>query len=185
ATNRNCVFDLSEVKFVDSTGIGLLIRLQKKARVTGQRIILLSPSPVMLSALKLMRLQEFFTIARDLLEAKRLSDAQETNTAVHLQQNYFPSKPAVFWRGEVTAANAESVWQTTQAHIATRANSKTPVQIDLSSLHFIDSTGVGIMVRAKKTANAQGVKLQFIGTQPTVKSVLRMSKMESYLLGAG
>ena len=185
ATSRNCLIDLSKVKFVDSTGVGLLIRLQKKARVTGQRLILLSPSAAMLSALKLMRLNDFFVIAKDRAEAKRLSDAHEVATPVVLQQSYFPSKPSLFWRGEVTAANAESVWQSTQARIASWTNSKAPLQIDLSSLQFIDSSGVGLMVRAKKIALAKGVQLQFVGTQPTVKSVLRMSKLEAYLLGGG
>lgn len=183
ANNRQCFLDLSAVKFVDSTGIGLLIRLQKKTRITGQQLILVAPSPAMESALKLMRLREFFLVARDISEAKRVSDASSVANPVLLQQNYFPSKPALFWRGEVTAANADHVWQITQTHIASRSNSKEPLQIDLSSLDFIDSTGVGLMLRAKKDASAQGTKLYFIGTKPNVKNVLRLSNLESLLLG--
>jgi N-acetylglucosaminyldiphosphoundecaprenol N-acetyl-beta-D-mannosaminyltransferase len=182
ATSRQCFLDLSAVKFVDSTGIGLLIRLQKKTRITGQQLILVAPSPAMESALRLMRLREFFIVAHDISEAKKLSDLSIVANPVLLQQNYFPSKPALFWRGEITAANADRVWQITKTHISSRTKSKEPLQIDLSSLDFIDSTGVGLMLRAKKDASAQGTKLAFIGTKPNVKNVLRLSNLESLLL---
>ena len=63
ATSRHCLIDLSRVKFVDSTGIGLLIRLQKKARITGGQLVLVAPSHAMQTALKMMRLRDFFNIA--------------------------------------------------------------------------------------------------------------------------
>ncbi|MEO5803906.1 MAG: WecB/TagA/CpsF family glycosyltransferase [Verrucomicrobiota bacterium] len=182
ASSRCCLIDLSNVKFVDSTGIGLLVRLQKKARVTGQPLILLAPSQAMLSALQLMRLRDFFLIARDIAEARKFSESVGVANPVQLQQNYFPSKPSLFWRGEITAANAEQVWQTTQTHIASRTNGKAPLKIDLSSVQFIDSTGIGLMLRVKKHATAQGIRLQFIGAQPNVKTILRLSKLESVVL---
>lgn len=184
ATSRHCLIDLSKVKFVDSTGIGLLIRLQKKARVTGQQLILLSPSHAVQSALKLMHLRDFFVIADNVAAARRISEASGAINPVLLQQNYFPSKPALFWRGEITAANVDYVWQTTQTQIAAREKSKAPLQIDLSSLQFIDSAGVGLMVRAKRDASARGLKLNFIRTPSNVQNVLRLSNLESVVLGA-
>ncbi len=183
ATHRQCLIDLSNVKFVDSTGIGLLIRLQKKARISGRQLILLSPSPAMQSALRLMHLSDFFAIAGDMSEARRIFKKSESANPVFLQKNYFPSKPGLFWRGEITAANADQVWQMTELHIASRAQKKESVQIDLTSLQFIDSAGVNLMMRAKREATSQGTKLHFLGTQPNVRNVLRMSNLESTLLG--
>lgn len=182
ATNRNCLFDLSNVRFMDSTGVGLLIRLQKKARITGGRLVLLAPSPAALNTLKLMRLQDFFSIASDIWDARKIFEASPVAGPALLQKNYFPSKPALSWRGEITAANAEEVWQITHTHIDSQTNRKRPLQIDLSALQFIDSAGVNLMLRAKRDATAHGVKLQFVGTQPNVKSVLRMSNLESAVL---
>jgi anti-anti-sigma factor len=82
----------------------------------------------------------------------------------------------------VPAANADAVWLTTSNYI--NAHSNQEVKIDLSSLHFIDSAGVGLMIRAKKNAVQQGVKLHFVGPQPNVRNVLRIAKLESVLLGA-
>jgi N-acetylglucosaminyldiphosphoundecaprenol N-acetyl-beta-D-mannosaminyltransferase len=182
ATSRYCMIDLSNVKFVDSTGIGLLVRLQKKARITGQQLVLIAPSQVVQSVLKLMRLHEFFVIARSISEARKLSEVANVADPVLLRQNYFPSKPALFWRGEITAANAERVWQMTQSHIASHSNAKESLKIDVSFLQFIDSTGVGLMLRVKKCAAARGSKVQFIGVRPNVKTVLRLSNLESVVL---
>jgi N-acetylglucosaminyldiphosphoundecaprenol N-acetyl-beta-D-mannosaminyltransferase len=182
ATSRHCLIDLSRVKFVDSTGIGLLIRLQKKARVTGAQLILVAPSHAMQSALKLMRLQDFFIIARDFVQARKISGAAAVVNPVLLQQNYFPSKPALFWRGEITAANADEVWKITQHQIALRTRTKVPLRIDLSSLQFIDSAGVDLMLRARRNASCCGFNLRFTGAQPNVRNVLRHSNLETAVL---
>lgn len=182
ATSRHCLIDLSRVRFVDSTGIGLLIRLQKKARITGGQLILVSLSRAMQSALKLMRLQDFFTIARDFFHARKIANSAAVVNPVLLQQNYFPSKPALFWRGEITAANASQVWEITQQQIALRTQTRTPMRIDLSSLQFIDSAGVDLMLRARRNAAGCGLNLRFTGAQPNVRNVLRVSNLESVIL---
>ena len=56
------------------------------------------------------------------------------------------------------------------------------ITIDLSNVRFIDSTGLGLMVRAKKLTLSHGAQLAFTGLQPTVRNVLRIAKMEEYLL---
>lgn len=180
SNSRCCLLELNNVEFIDSTGMGLLIRLQKRARVTGRRLILVGPSKAVISALKLMRLHDFFTIARDINEGFKLIENAQDKTVL-LQPSYFPSKPGLSWRGEVTAANVEEVWKTTESYIG---SGKARVAIDLSGLHFIDSAGVGLMIRAKRNAKAKGVQLDFIGMQPNVRNVLRIAKLETVLLGA-
>ncbi len=59
ADGRHCLLEMSNVKFIDSTGVGLLIRLQKKIRATGRQLVLLAPSPKVQRALVLMQLQDF------------------------------------------------------------------------------------------------------------------------------
>ncbi|MBA4149181.1 MAG: WecB/TagA/CpsF family glycosyltransferase [Verrucomicrobia bacterium] len=182
SNSRCCLLELNNVEFIDSTGMGLLIRLQKKARITARQLILVAPSNAVMSALKLMRLQDFFTIVRNIQEGLNLLE-NAPGKAVFIQPNYFPSKPALCWRGEITAANVEEVWETTEGHII-GAGSQSKITIDLSSLRFIDSAGVGLMIRASKKAKVNGAKLEFIGMQPNVRNVLRIAKLETILLGA-
>lgn len=72
ADGRHCLLDLAAVEFIDSTGVGLLIRLQKKVRASGKQLVLLSPSANVQRALKLMNLQNFFAAAADLPAAREL-----------------------------------------------------------------------------------------------------------------
>lgn len=181
ASNPNLVLDLSAVTHLDSTGIGLLIRLQKKARITGRKFILLSPSEPVRTCLEMMRLQDFFKIARDLESARSMLAATSGKTVIH-QPSYFPSRPSLFWQGEVTAENSDQVWEATAPFISKAENESKQVLIDLSALSFVDSSGLGVMVRAKKAAAAVGIDLRFVNAQGTVRNVLKTSRLEKYLL---
>ena len=177
------VLDLSAVKFIDSTGVGLLLRLQKRARLQQRKFILLAPSKPVCSALRLMRLLDLFTIASTAAEARQLLDEEKSPQIVRTQTGYFPSRASIFWQGEITCLNAEQVWHSTQSHMAALAKAGRHFLIDISALRFIDSTGVGMMLRAKKDALRQGLELVFTGTRPNVRNVLRCAKAETAILG--
>ena len=55
--------------------------------------------------------------------------------------------------------------------------------IDLSAVRFMDSTGLGLMVKGRKLARQQGTQLSYTGLQPAVRNVLRLARLEEYLLG--
>jgi N-acetylglucosaminyldiphosphoundecaprenol N-acetyl-beta-D-mannosaminyltransferase len=174
------VLDMRSTAFVDSTGVGWLIHLQKRVRASGRRVVLFSPRPTVLRALKLMRLKDFFEIATNESDLKLLlADAAVVNG--HLSGGKEP-EPVLYWRGEITAANAESVWDDTRGYL-NRNNLDHTKTIDLTQVRFIDSTGLGLMVRAKKQSAAEGSILKFVGLQPAVRNVLRLSRLEEFLLG--
>lgn len=180
SNSRHCLLELANVEFIDSTGMGLLIRLQKKARIAGGQLILLAPSRAVQSALRLMRLQDFFQVARDMAAAQKMV-AHPAGGAVRQQPGYYSWRPSLSWRGEVTAANADEVWQFTQDHLEQIHGGK-QVLIDLTDLQFIDSTGLGVMIRAKKKALQKGLKVTFTGPQPNVRNVLKLANLEKFLL---
>lgn len=182
AEGKPCVLDVSEVHFIDSTGVGLLIRLQKRSRLLGQQLILLCPSENIQRALQMMKLDDFFvsvdtwaSAQRCLEEVNRCSDVQMVNSAAS-------ALPALAWRGELTAANAEEVWLRTLDHLGARVLVQRKLTIDLAGLTFIDSTGLSIMIRAKKHAARQGLTVDFAHPQPNVLNVIRLSRLEPFLL---
>lgn len=183
ADGRHCLLDLAAVRFIDSTGMGMLIRLQKKIRATGRQLVLLSPTVAVDRALQLMHLQSFFAIAPDLPAAERLleSRASEQQSAV------VPAPPAIghplVWRGEITASNIEQVWEATLAQLLPPGMPPRQVSIDLSGVRFLDSSGVGMMVRAKKLAQRQDIRLVFLAPQPAVRNTIQFSRLEEFLLG--
>jgi len=86
------------------------------------------------------------------------------------------------WQGEITADNAERVWRLTEEPINRFCAQHRNVLIDLSDLRFVDSTGLGVMVRAKQFAKRWGGSLRFTGARLGVRRVLRLSRLESGLL---
>jgi len=56
-----CVLDLSEVEFLDSTGLGLMLSLAKEYSETGGKLVLVPSEPVS-RVLELTRLDGVFTI---------------------------------------------------------------------------------------------------------------------------
>jgi len=180
ADGRHCLLQLDKVEFIDSTGVGLLIRLHKKIRATGRQLILLDPSAAVRRALGLMHLSDFFATATDFEAARALIETRDQEAAEAVRP---ASDGPLVWQGEITAVNANDVWNVTERHIAAAAPPAGSVAIDLSNVRFIDSTGLGVMIRARKLAVLRGVKLQFTGAQSAVRNVLRLAQVESFLLG--
>src|SRR5262249_29617382 len=73
---RPCLLELDQVKFIDSTGVGWLVRLQKRMRPLGQELVLIAPSPKVRRALALMKLESFFASVPDLTSAEHLIHAR-------------------------------------------------------------------------------------------------------------
>jgi N-acetylglucosaminyldiphosphoundecaprenol N-acetyl-beta-D-mannosaminyltransferase len=180
ADDRHCLLQMDKVTFIDSTGVGLLIRLQKKIRETGRQLVLLAPSPMVRRALALMQLQNFFASAPDFASAQQLIAARtrEQTGAVRLRS------PAainpLLWQGEITAANAAEVWTTTETHLTSKQRRE--LVVDMSGVRFMDSTGLGLMVRAKKLAQLERVKLEFTHPQPAVQNVIHLARLDEFLL---
>jgi N-acetylglucosaminyldiphosphoundecaprenol N-acetyl-beta-D-mannosaminyltransferase len=185
ASSPTCLLDMTRVRFIDSTGMGLLVRMQRQARTAGRKIILLAPSPAVRSALRLMKLEKFFTIASDHACAQQMIEAVRSDGPVLLQPNYYPSKPSIFWQGEITSRNVDEVWKSTSSQMVERSTRDRKCLIDLSGLQFIDTAGAGMMLRAKKTAQEQGLNLVFTGIRPEVRNVLELSKVHSFVVGGG
>ncbi len=179
-----CVLDLGKVQFLDSTGIGLLIRLQKRSRAASQQLILANCSEMVTRALELMRLKEFFVTTSTVAAAEEtLGDAGRASS-VTLRTSAAANLPAVAWIGELTAANSEEIWVQTMDHLRSRALVQRELTIDLSKLRFMDSTGLSVMIRTKKYAARHGVVTCFADPQPNVLNVMRLSRLDAYLLDA-
>jgi N-acetylglucosaminyldiphosphoundecaprenol N-acetyl-beta-D-mannosaminyltransferase len=177
---RHCVLDMGQVQFIDSTGVGLLIRLQKKIRADGRHLVLLAPTPMVRRALELMRLQHFFDTATDLPSAQALIAARRREQTGAVQWRTPAAANLLLWQGEITAANAQDVWQRTETHLTDRRGRD--LVIDMSGVRFMDSTGLGMMVRARKLAQREHVKLEFTHLQPAVQNVVHLARLEEFLM---
>ena len=143
--------------------------------------MLIAPSAPLCRALKLMRISEFFFCAPDLASAHYVVQvhARERSAAVTLRTP--AAVTPLLWHGEITAANARQVWDSTRAYLQAPRPER-ELALDLSGVRFIDSSGLGLMIRAKKLAQKHGVKLVLNGIQPAVQNVIHIAHLEEFLL---
>jgi len=179
---KHLLLDLSAVKFIDSTGVGLLVRLQKQLRDNERQVVLVAPTDPVLKVLKLMRFTEFFSQAADLHAARSLIHHRMLEPNVVPTLNLASGAEPLIWQGDIVAANQDAVWLETQAYLERASRPETELQITLAGVRFIDSTGVGLMVRVRKDAQRRGLKLQFTESSPAVRNVLRILRLEKQLL---
>ena len=179
AQGNHCLLDLGLVTFIDSAAVGLLIQLQKRLQAEGFSLVLLQPSAVVARALRLMRQTNFFRIATDIAEARELIRARERTPSVVPPNSVGP----LVWQGEITAHNAAEVWENTEAHIVARSLREGTLTIDLSGVRFLDSTGAGLMARAKRQALQLGANLHFTHPSEDVLNVVRLARLQNFLFG--
>jgi len=177
---RPWFLDMSAVEFIDSTGVGLLIRWEKKLRSHRRQMVLVAPTATVQRVVKLMHLDDFFASAPDAEAARQIVENRACEQIVRLLDKSATDDAApLVWHGEITAANAELVWETIHPRLAALS---CDVVFDLSDVRFIDSSGLGLLLRAKKLAQRRGTRLSLVGVRPAVRNVLRHSRLEAYLL---
>ena len=176
--SKHCLVDLSDVAFIDSTGLAALLRLRR--RLAPWSLVLLAPGANVLRVLRRFQLEDFFHIAPTILEAREFISPVSPNP---VSSPFANPVPPLLWTGEVTAANVEDVWTATRDKIdlLCAAGEKHP-SIDLSQLRFIDSSGVGLMIRTGRYAQNLGVHIRFTNARDAVRNVLRMARLELFLL---
>jgi N-acetylglucosaminyldiphosphoundecaprenol N-acetyl-beta-D-mannosaminyltransferase len=181
AENSHVLFDLSDTVFADSTGIGALIRLRKRARERGWQFFLIAPRPPIEAALKMMKLDEFFTVQASIAGARILMESSAGAPTV--TSGVQETELQIRWSGEVTALNALELGVHTESELS-QVTPGMNVVIDLSRVTFVDSTGIGLMVRFKKNLKRRDINLKFASTSASVRNVIRQTQLEEFLLGA-
>ena len=182
AEGGHVLLNLAGVTFLDSTGAGLLVRLRKLLRERDRMVVLVAPSPPVLRVLTMLRFQDFFPVAPDPAAGFALVQArqEEINVVPTLQPDGLVDQLA--WQGDIIAAREEAVWTVTHRQMDCSQARGAEVVINLAAVRFIDSTGVRVMLRARKEARRRGLVLKFTAPSPAVTNVLRILRLESHLL---
>jgi exopolysaccharide biosynthesis WecB/TagA/CpsF family protein/anti-anti-sigma factor len=178
--NGHVMFDLSDTKFTDSTGIGVLIRLRRRSRELGHQFFLVAPRPPVEAALRLMKLDEFFNVQAGVAGARILMEGLARAPVV--TSGMQETELQIRWTREVTALNAVELGVHTESELSQTLPGMTVV-IDLSRVTFVDSTGIGLMLRFKKNLKRRDINLRFADPIDSVRNVLRHTQLEEYLLG--
>jgi anti-sigma B factor antagonist len=93
---------------------------------------------------------------------------------VDLSVGDFGGHPVVALRGELDLADAPDVASHLAAVVAARARGPSII-VDLADLEFIDSSGLGVLVRAMKRIRESGGDLSLAAPQQQVRRILNIT----------
>jgi N-acetylglucosaminyldiphosphoundecaprenol N-acetyl-beta-D-mannosaminyltransferase len=182
---RHCFLDAAGVARIDSTGLAMLVRWQAAVRVKGAVLVLVNPSPAILSALSFARLLDFFPIAKSIAAAEEL--LQQCIRQQSVSESRQGQVLTISWRGEVMAASSKNFWEATteilERHCFDGAVER--LNLDMSGVPFLDSTGLGLLIRLRKTAEKQNAEFSVTGMQPAVLNVIKLARLESLFTNPG
>ncbi len=180
------VFDCTETRFLDSLGVGLLLRLRKQSIGYAGKTFLAGTR----SELKVILQRagvDLFLETYESVDAIVSELNQETPSRTVTSPEVGDGE--LKWSQEVTAANVDEVWEITKSFIDGFKNKDSlapdPLKVDLTNLTFIDSSGVGLMVKSKKYAASLDLMLEFRNPSPAVENVLKLTRMKDFLIGKG
>jgi anti-anti-sigma factor len=84
AANQSAIIDLSQIDFVGSSGLGLLVANRKRLMQTGHQLMLLNPTEMVEMVLKATRLDQILPIAYNLDEAiQKLEGVSSSSVTDH------------------------------------------------------------------------------------------------------
>lgn len=164
------VVNLARVDFMDSSIIGALVGLVKEANAMDGTVHLVAPSPRIKETLRLMRLDQLFTIT-DSLENVLHGESAHAET---------PS---------TTSSGGWAVYRLPQrldGHSTDEVNNEclkllstnNCIVLDFSLVNFLTSAGLALLVRLQREAEAHGGSLRLAGCNADVSKVLQMVRFD-------
>jgi N-acetylglucosaminyldiphosphoundecaprenol N-acetyl-beta-D-mannosaminyltransferase len=178
ADGINTVFlDCSAVTFMDSTGLGWLLRGYRACKQSGGDFALINPGPAVASLLKSMGLDRLILSHRSITQAR---------TAAGLLRRGAASEAAagdcvLRLEGDVIAGRVGGLTRWLEGQWEARRDA-TRLVLDLSAVKFIDSSGLGLLLRARKIAlDRHGGALVLRDSPANVRNVITLARLDTLL----
>lgn len=169
------LMDLADVTYLDSTALGLLLRIYRENKSQGGEFALLSPSAAVTALLAAMKLDRLLPTVASIKDIRARFDqqqqpAKQTQRELRLEVE-----------GDIVASRcpelqswAEKAWQ---AHPSARS-----LRLNLQDVHFIDSSGLGLLLNLRRLAQTRpSGELVLLNINPNVRNVITMARMEKVL----
>jgi N-acetylglucosaminyldiphosphoundecaprenol N-acetyl-beta-D-mannosaminyltransferase len=175
ARTPHLVIDLTRTTFVDSSGYGALITVGKRARAVGGELRLAALQPQVAQALRLLRMDQFFSVYAD--TAAALTAAGSRNTA--------PAEPE-------PAVHAASGWQIARAprrldaltspHFRAQCGALLAAGprliVDFSETVFLASAGLAALIALSREARSLDGELRLACLMPDALQVLKLARLD-------
>lgn len=174
------VLVLSEVTFMDSSGLGLLLRAYREKSRAGGRLILFRPSAQVQRLLAVLQLSRALPIALSYGDIQRLASPSQATPhgQVHWQEE--GRRLVIEVVGELTAVKVEEwrQWWRAESQLLSGVQE---VVMNLAACSFMDSSGLGFLLQMKKECQ-QRLELRFRlwEVTPAVANVLKIAQLSQH-----
>ncbi len=176
ATHQFLILDLSATQFLDSSALGTLVALAKRARTNGGDLFLLNVQEPIQRLLELLKLNRFFEQFSELDAISTWIERQQQPTvaqAVPAMPGWtIISAPRLF-----DAATAPTLFEQANAAIVKGER----VVIDCSQTTFMASAGMAVLVKLNRLAHEHGSVLRVAGCTHDVLRTLRLVRLDQVL----
>ncbi|MGD9973175.1 MAG: WecB/TagA/CpsF family glycosyltransferase [Desulfatirhabdiaceae bacterium] len=174
--NRELVLDFSRVRFIDSSGMGFLVSLRLTANDSGKKLIFANLTPVVLRFFKVNRLLDLFQknmMEYDVPDNPSSDDSSLSKPFYYTVQS---DRMHVVWSlfGELDSEQRESV---NLEGILKKIDSR-PCIMDGNGLHFVDSSGLMILMKLNRFLKEQGQTLILCNLQSSVRQMLKIARVD-------
>lgn len=167
------------VVFIDSSGLGMLVGLEKEARRLDVSFIVINPSEQVMATLRIARLDKLLDIVTTVADAE---------TAV-LQNRKWGIKSgntsaSVYWVqlwGRIDASVKEEV-QACLIREADASGIDSRLELDLSRVDFMDSSGLIALISLHKHCTQNGKRLVVVAVSSIVQKLFTLMRMDKYLV---
>jgi N-acetylglucosaminyldiphosphoundecaprenol N-acetyl-beta-D-mannosaminyltransferase len=179
------VVDLSGVTSVDSRGLGVMLRLIRKAWVGNVAGCFLAPSRAVLLVVEVARLDRILPLASTIDEARIL--IEKDAAAARLRPIAEEREGMLLFNlpQRITADVAEKFGQAVRNEWDSRPGLSGLV-LDFRETTFIDSSGLGFLIRCHRlVGQRQGCELRLVHLRDNVLNVIKVARLESVLLPGG
>lgn len=183
APGQECVWlNAAEVTFVDSTGLGLLLKAFHKAKAGGGGLILLRPSASMRRMIAAMKLDRLLPMADDEEHARALLKTEQPAEPPPADFEGGPEQRLVCrWSGDLDMGKASDFAAHVRAQWLERESARL-LQVDLSAVRFMDSSGLGSLLQTRKLVGGRpGARLELVGLNDNLRNVIRLARLEELL----
>lgn len=174
--------DMKKVTFMDSSGLGLLLKAFKQSRTNGSRLCLVHCPEEVMSLLKAMKLDRVLPHAKNMQEGAKM-----VGRVLSLQDRYDEQfvverdTLSIELHGEITASNCRK-WISCLRRVMGNTRGIKNIEVHCGELEFIDSSGLGFLLQIRKLAEKYDAHFSFSEMKDNVLNVIRISRMEEVLL---
>ena len=171
------LLDVHQVSFMDSTGLGYLTKLYKSCIAVDGTLVLIGTPPAVKKLLAAVCLDKVIRQAENKEEAMVFIPGP-TGALLPMVDGW--DNEYLIWtlQGDIRSQNAEEVYAQVSLPWINRPHALKLI-LDISHVDFIDSNGVGTLLRLYKLVRTRdGATMALFGTSPTVRNVLQLSRLD-------